>query len=80
VRARLRRVRATLAQSSLPRPARLENLRGAFAVEPLATPLPERVALVDDVMTTGATLHAAALALRAAGATHISIVVAARTP
>jgi predicted amidophosphoribosyltransferase len=31
-------------------------------------------------MTTGATLHAAALALRAAGATHISIVVAARTP
>jgi ComF family protein len=80
VRARLRRVRATLAQSGLPRAARLANLRGAFAVEPRGAPLPEHVALVDDVMTTGATLDAAARALRAAGAVHLSVVVAARTP
>ena len=39
-----------------------------------------RVALVDDVITTGATAHAAAQALRRAGASRVDIWVVARTP
>ena len=68
----------------LPLPLSAERLRAvqhAFAVEPrLAAELQgQRVVLVDDVMTSGATLHAAAQVLRAAGAAHISAVVLART-
>jgi ComF family protein len=80
VRSALRRVRPTLAQSSLPLARRQENLRGAFASTPPCLPLPPHVGLVDDVMTTGATLDAAARALHAAGASRVTIVVAARTP
>lgn len=78
----LLRIRDTAAQSALDRPARLANVRGAFAVQPLqATALRgQRVVLVDDVMTSGASLHAAALVLRQAGAAHITAIVLARTP
>ena len=57
-------------------------MRGAFAVEPLRSHelRDRRVVLVDDVMTTGASLHAAATALRQAGAAHVTAVVLARTP
>ncbi len=77
----LLRLRATEAQSGLDRGQRLRNLRGAFAVEPLAAAqiAGRRLLLVDDVMTTGATLQAAAAALREAGAAHIAAVVLART-
>ncbi|RBG48786.1 ComF family protein, partial [Xanthomonas oryzae pv. oryzae] len=43
-------------------------------------PLPAHVALVDDVMTTGATLHAAAKALRKAGVQRVDAWVCARVP
>ena len=77
----LLRTRHTPAQRTLPRAERLANLTGAFAVDPLrmAQVRGQRVVLVDDVMTSGASLHTAALALREAGARHISAVVLART-
>ncbi|WP_119966614.1 phosphoribosyltransferase family protein [Simplicispira lacusdiani] len=77
----LLRLHDTPAQHGLPRARRLRNLRGAFAVEPLraARVQGRSVVLVDDVMTTGATLHAAAAALRQAGARQVSALVVART-
>ena len=77
----LLRTRETPAQSGLPRAQRLSNLRGAFALEPMhAHELRgRRVVLVDDVMTSGASLFAAAQVLRDAGAAHIAAVVFART-
>lgn len=75
------RVRDTPAQSALPRAARLRNVRKAFGVAPGRERQIEgrRVVLVDDVMTSGATLFAAAQALREAGAAHITGLVLART-
>jgi ComF family protein len=77
----LLRIRETSAQSGLKRAERLRNLHGAFALEPLrATAVRDRrVVLVDDVMTSGASLFAAAQVLRAGGAAHITAVVLART-
>jgi len=76
----LRRRRATPPQTSLGRDSRRENLRGVFFVPRPARVRGRRVLLVDDVATTGATLDAAARALRAAGAAAVTAVVAARTP
>lgn len=75
----LLRVRATAEQSTLSAVARKRNVRGAFAARP-RLPLPAHVALVDDVMTTGATLRAAAVALRQAGVQRVDAWVAARVP
>jgi ComF family protein len=77
----LLRTRETSAQSGLARAERLGNLRGAFAVEPLRAEKVKgrRIVLVDDVMTSGASLFAAAEALKLAGAAHITAVVLART-
>lgn len=68
-------------QSQLSRAERLKNVKDAFAVDPLLAPQlkDRRIVLVDDVMTTGASLHSAALALRAAGASHVTALVVART-
>lgn len=77
----LLRILSTEAQSGLPRAQRLRNLQGAFALEPgRARALRgQRVVLLDDVMTTGATLHAATQALREAGVAHVTAMVLART-
>jgi ComF family protein len=77
----LLRLRETEAQVALDRKARQRNVRHAFGVDPLrARELAgRRVLLVDDVMTSGASLHAAAQALRQAGAQRVSAVVLART-
>ena len=77
----LLRTRHTLAQRTLPRAERLSNLAGAFAVDPLRTHQirGKRIVLIDDVMTSGASLHTAAQALRQAGAAHICALVLART-
>ena len=78
----LLRTRHTPAQRELTRAERLRNVRGAFAVDPMRAHelRDQRVVLVDDVMTTGASLHAAATALRQAGVTHVTALVFARTP
>jgi len=73
------RTRATAPQSRLDAAQRRRNLRKAFTVDPRAV-LPAHVALVDDVMTTGATLHAAADALRRAGVARVDAWVCARVP
>jgi ComF family protein len=73
----LRRARATRGQTGLNAHARALNVAGAFAA---TRPLPgaPRLALVDDVVTTGSTVLAAAATLRAAGAGSIELWVVAR--
>jgi ComF family protein len=73
------RTRATAPQSELDAVARQRNLRRAFEVRAGAL-LPDHVALIDDVMTTGATLEAAARCLRRAGAARVDAWVCARVP
>lgn len=77
----LLRIKDTPPQSSLPRHERLSSVKGAFAVDPLLAHRlkDKRVVLVDDVMTSGASLHSAAKVLRQAGVTHITALVFART-
>lgn len=77
----LLRTRDTAPQVGLPRAERLRNMRHAFAVEPLLSGKVQgaSLVLVDDVTTTTATLCAAALALRAAGAAQVVGLVFART-
>jgi len=78
------RRRATTPQSGLTAAARRRNVRGAFRLSPLLSVrrredlLRDRiVVLVDDVRTTGATLHACAEVLRAAGAREVRALTAA---
>jgi ComF family protein len=77
----LLRIRHTPAQAALDRRARLANVKGAFSLDPLRAGevRDKRVALVDDVMTSGASLHAAARVLKDSGAAHVTAVVLART-
>ncbi len=76
----LLRIRDNPPQSALARAERLRNVRHAFAIEPLrASALSgARVVLVDDVMTSGASIHAVAATLRQAGTAHITAIVLAR--
>ena len=77
----LLRLRETGSQTALDRKERHANVAGAFALEPLRADevRGKSVILVDDVMTSGASLHAAADVLRHAGARRVSAVVLART-
>jgi ComF family protein len=75
-RTALVRVRETLPQSGLPLKERRANVKGAFAC---AADLTGRhIALIDDVMTTGATLHEAAKMLKIRGAARVTAWVIAR--
>ena len=72
----VRRVRETEEQAALPAIVRAANVRGAFEIR--AAVMPMRIAIVDDVLTTGATTEALALALKRAGCRHIEVWAVAR--
>src|SRR5262249_8541556 len=74
----MRRIRATPYQSQQAPSSRLVNVRGAFRARPHPVLKNATVLLVDDVMTTGATLSEAAKALRQAGAGRVVAVALAR--
>lgn len=78
----LQRLRDTAHQVGLSRRERAANLRDAFWVPPerAARVRQRRVALVDDVLTTGVTAAAASRALLSAGAASVQLWVLARTP
>jgi len=71
------RVAAGPPQAALPWAGRARNVRGVFAVS--GDVVGSRIALVDDVMTTGATVAEAARTLRRAGAAAVECWVVART-
>jgi ComF family protein len=74
----VKRNRATSAQTSMTAAHRANNLKGAFTVYRPCDNL--RVAIVDDVLTTGATASAMAESLANAGASYIEVWCLARTP
>ena len=74
----LRRVRATRTQTLLSREERLQNMRRAFAPGPCPVAKGERLVLVDDVLTTGATTSACAQVLRSLGAAEVCVWTVAR--
>lgn len=78
----LQRPLDTAHQTRLDRTARVANLAGSFMVDPAQRGelAGRHIALVDDVMTTGATVAAAAAELKRAGAATVSVWVFARTP
>jgi len=76
--AALLRSRAGPPQSTLGAAARRANVRGAFTVSERGGPLPRHVALLDDVLTTGATAGEAARALLAGGAQQVTVWTVAR--
>ena len=76
----LLRVQDTDAQQALNAKARKHNLRHAFALSPDAHVKGRHLALVDDVLTTGATAQALARLLMDAGAARVDVYCLARTP
>ncbi|MDD5073249.1 MAG: ComF family protein [Candidatus Omnitrophica bacterium] len=64
----LKRIRYTAPQAGLSREQRLRNIKGAFLVKRDAGFAGKSILLVDDVMTTGATLHECAKTIKSAGA------------
>lgn len=73
----LKRTRATRQQQGLSRQARMKNLSNAFCV---TGAVPAHVAIVDDVVTTGATINQLCRLLRSRGARRIDVYCFCRTP
>ncbi len=76
----LKRVRATPQQVGLSKTQRADNVQGAFRVpdDHKASVAGRRIVLVDDVLTSGATVDTCARVLLRAGAAHVDVLVFAR--
>jgi len=74
----LQRVRHTIEQAGLSRRERKKNLRNAFAVT--SHEMPDYIAILDDVVTTGSTMNEIARTLRRAGVKQIEVWAVARAP
>ncbi len=74
----LRRIRPTVTQTGLTASQRTANVVGAFRSGLFARLAGKRILLVDDVMTTGATVNACAQALKKGGAASVHVVTVAR--
>lgn len=74
----LRRSRRTETQTGLSHAQRRLNVRGAFVLRRSDSLSGKRIALVDDVITTGATAAACAAVLKSAGAEHVAVIALAR--
>jgi len=74
------RVRATETQTRMSRKKRIENMRGAFAVCDVSLVEDRRVLVVDDVMTTGATVGEVSRVLKKNGARWVEVLTLGRAP
>lgn len=74
----LRRKRRTARQMGLSRAERASNVRGAFDVADRSSIAGKKLILIDDVLTTGATVEACTAALLRAGAARVDVLVFAR--
>lgn len=74
----LRRIRPTTSQTGLTAPQRAANVTNAFRTGMFARPEGKKILLVDDVMTTGATVNACAGALKEGRAAAVFVVTVAR--
>jgi predicted amidophosphoribosyltransferase len=76
----LKRVKATVQQVGLSRAERGDNIQGAFRVPETGKPAVagRRLVLVDDVLTSGATVEGCARALLRAGAANVDVLIFAR--
>jgi ComF family protein len=74
----LRRVKATQQQVGLTHAERATNMQGAFRVDTKPKVAGRRLILIDDVLTSGATVSACARALLRAGAANVDVLVFAR--
>lgn len=74
----LERVKPTPQQVGLTRAERARNMQGAFRVRAAAAIAGRRLVLIDDVLTTGATVEACARSLLRAGAAEVDVLVLAR--
>ncbi|MBZ5593983.1 MAG: ComF family protein [Acidobacteriia bacterium] len=74
----VRRIRSTETQAGLSNAKRRENVAGAFRMRHRRAVQGRRVLLIDDVMTTGATASACALALKRGGAKSVTLLALAR--
>jgi len=74
----LKRTRYTVTQTHFHREERFENLDGAFALRRRAEVRGKKLALIDDVLTTGSTADACARVLKEAGASAVVVITVAR--
>lgn len=75
----LERIRNTPHQTSLKQKERFTNINGAFKMKPLSTVQNTNIILVDDLLTTGATVNEASRVLKSAGANSINVLTLAIT-